>query len=119
MEKKELLERVYDEIDNLLESEKIEVWNKYAEDTGETSIYPNRQEFFREHFSGFDVLRSIYNNYSADDWYVGYNEFDHDLTGSFTRLNDFNSPYDKNNLAEWLCDNLDAIGIVAVEENDE
>lgn len=89
-------------LEDMSEGDLVSVWNEYAMEVGDESIFKNGECFFSEMFSTTDeAVRAVcYGNYHYIDAYVRFNGY-----GNLETTNDPEEWVNTTELAEWLCEN--------------
>ena len=97
-------------IDNMLEEDIINYWNKYLKDN-DKYIYDNEESFFEDNFTkSFDAVRAvIYGDYNLNEKYVIFNGQGN--LDSFNYIADMHCPIDLDELAKSMYDNQDYMDI--------
>lgn len=95
-------EAIIDVLDGMSYSDKVDIWNEYAQDTGDEMIFQNGECFFEEMFSTTDeAVRAVcYGEYHYTDEYVRFNAY-----GNLETTNYPSQWIDDNSLADWIADN--------------
>lgn len=119
------VEKVKEQIEGLTEAEQVAIWNEYCEKIvyAEDIIEVNDLD---ELLAGktLSEVASIactdaYNPYDDYVCFDGYGKLK-----SFSNINEYNSPFEMDDLIDWIVDNEDTLGYfsdydVEVEEDEE
>lgn len=89
-------------LEDMAKADLVSVWNEYAIEVGDESIFENSECFFSEMFSTTDeAVRAVcYGEYHYTDVYVRFNGY-----GNLETTNDPEEWVNTTELAEWLCKN--------------
>lgn len=95
-------EAIAEVLEDMAAADLVSVWNEYATEVGDESIFKNDECFFSEMFSttGEAVRAVCYGEYHYTDNYVRFNGY-----GNLETTNDPEEWIDTTELAKWLCKN--------------
>ena len=112
-------DKVKEEIDNLFDYEKIGLWNEYCEHNNYSDrIYGNDINERLYGLSPLEVLEAIdLNEYKISDDYCTYDGYG-DIV-SFSGLEENNSPFDLDSVAQWCYDEEDGRGYFDIDDCDD
>ena len=96
---KKLIDAIINELHHKDDAEKVELWNHFQDETGNVQIFESDTDTICERFGslreflgmcqGTDILNDIYFCLSP-------------VVYTFNSIDDYSSPYDAGELAEWL-----------------
>lgn len=99
-------EAIAEILEDMAEADLVSVWNEYAMEVGDESIFENDEFFFSEMFSTTnEAVRAVcYGEYHYTDDYVRFNAY-----GNLETTNDPEEWVDITYLAEWLAEGNESV----------
>ena len=96
---KKLIDAIINELHRKDDAEKLELWNHFQDEKGDAQIFETDSDTICDKF---DNLRDFLEQCQGSNiLHYAYFSFSHVLS-VFDGVDDFNSPYDAEELAEWL-----------------